>query len=103
MRLGYTSKFWCDKMGLCSEEKDNQEEEWKKLSEFVWFEDAEEPMPTSLGHQDLVNDVKYINTPFVPFHVVPKLPIFGRIAAQYGGEGTLRRKLENTLSALKSN
>ena len=90
-------------MGLCSEEKDNQEEEWKKLSEFVWFEDAEEPITTSEGHLDLVDDVKYINTPFVPFHVVPKLPIFGRIAAQYGGEGKLRRKLENTLSALKSN
>ena len=40
MSLGYSTNFWCEQVGLCGQLTHTTEIEWKKLSEFVWFEET---------------------------------------------------------------
>ena len=103
MRLGYSTEFWCDKMGLCSQQKLSKEEELKKLSEFVWFEEAEELVKFSEEHPEQVSDVPFVNTPFVPsFNVLPQTSV-ERILYDTGGNEKMKRTLANTLHILLSN
>ena len=105
MRLGYSSQFWCDKMGLCNEHEENKDDDWKRLSEFVWFEDVDLPYHDPKEQNDLVEKIQFTHTPFVPIQINHNehMEDHGRINRKNWVNERIKRSIDTTLQVLLDN